>query len=89
MVERKQYSSWYQVYDEIRKSVVIIRILRTDYVTEDGKLVHRQHTIGQGSGFIYSGEQEKFRIIITANHVVYPLRKGEQITVWAQTRDDK
>lgn len=86
MPEEKK--EWYAVYEKIRKSVVMIQVMGTIYTpNKEGKLTPRPYVIGQGSGFLYTGENRKLGLI-TAYHVVRH-REGDQIIVWALTRQDQ
>ena len=83
MSEEKK--EWYTVYDQIRKTVVLIHRLGTFYGPgQKGGIITQTYPVWQGSGFIYQGKDEKLGLI-TAYHVVR-CREGERIRVWAVTR---
>lgn len=79
---------WYTVYEQIRRSVVVIQVRGTTYTPDkEGKLVPHPYVVQQGSGFLYS-RQDKSVGIISAYHVVRHM-PGDRITVFALTRGDE
>lgn len=79
---------WYTVYEQIKKSVVVIQVIGTVYApNKEGKLTPHPYVIGQGSDFLYTGKNGRLGLI-TAYHVVRH-REGDQIIVWALTQQNQ
>lgn len=83
-----QKKEWYTVYEQIKKSVVMIQVMGTYYApNKEGIPIPQQYPVQQGSGFLYTAK-DKTLGLITAYHVVRH-RQEEHITVWALTRQNK
>lgn len=86
MAERKK--EWYTVYDQIKKSVVMIEVRGSVYaLNREGKLAPYSYVTQRGSGFIYSREDGKLGLI-TAYHVVRR-KEGERLKVWVLTKQNE
>lgn len=79
---------WHYVYEEIKKSVVVIQVKRTLYgPNEKGELIPRPYIAQQGSGFLYKRKDKKIGLM-TACHVVKH-EAGDSVVVHVLTRQNK
>lgn len=79
---------WYHVYEEIKKSVVVIQVKRTFYgPNKKGELVPHPYIAQQGSGFLYERKDKKIGLI-TAYHVLRHEAR-DKVVVHALTRQNK
>jgi len=73
-----------EVFTLIRRSVVLINIVRKTPFLEDDKMVIKDFNIGHGSGFIYNIGDLAF--VFTAAHIVTDLKKEDRIEVIAPNK---